>query len=242
MKTAPRPIRIASRAAAGFTLIELLLALSIMSMILAAMSGVLYLAYRMQSSATGALDQTMPVEQALTGIQHDLANIVCNNASNNVMLIGSFQTINRTNTLADQIPGSPDFYTTDGEPDGLLPWGDVEKIDYLLSSSTNRSLQGRDLVRAITRNLLPVNNSFPQPDQKRTILSGVQSVVFSYYDGTTWEQNWDSTQQTNLPYGIKMTIQMAAQGYGRAAVPSKTYELYIPVDVQMSTNYTVQLP
>ena len=241
-----RPIQIggAHRAPlhAGFTLIELLLALSIMSMILAAMSSVLFIAFRAQSSMTATLEQSMPVEQALITIQRDLANIVCNNASNNIMLIGSFQTINQTNVLNDQIPSSPDFYTTGGEPDGMVPWGDIEKVNYLLSTGTNRSIQGRNLVRAVTRNLLPVNNIPTQPDQRRILLTGVRSVLFNYYDGMTWDANWDSTQQTNLPYGIRMTIQMAAQGTGRAAVPAKTYDLYIPVSVQMSTNLSSALP
>jgi type II secretion system protein J len=240
MKTAQRTISAASGAAAGFTLIELLLAISIVSMILAAMSGVLYVAFRMEKSVTSTLDESMPVEQALIGIQRDLSCIVCNNASNNIMLIGSFQTINQTNVLPGQI--GPDFYTTGGEPDGMVPWGDVEKIDYLLAASTNRSAQGMDLVRAVTHNLLPINNMLPQPDQKRVVLSGVQSAIFTYYDGMSWDQNWDSTQQTNLPFGLKLTIQMAAQGAARTAARPKLYELYIPVDVQMSTNLTSALP
>ena len=239
MKPAP-PTPAAFRAAAAFTLIELLLALSIMSMILAAMSGVLYLAFHLQSTITNTLEESMPVEQALLGIQRDLSCIVCNNASNNVMLIGSFQSINQTNLLHGQI--GPDFYTTGGEPDGMVPWGDIQKVDYLLASSTNRSTQGRDLVRAVTRNLLPINNMPTTPDRKQVILSGVQELKFTYYDGTSWENNWDSTQQTNLPSGIKVTIQMAAQGYGRSAVAARSYELYIPVDVQMSTNITSAMP
>jgi type II secretion system protein J len=227
------------RAAAGFTLIELLLALSIMSMILAAMSGVLYLAFRLQAGVTNSLEESMPVEQALLGIQHDLSCIVCNNASNNAMLIGSFQSINLTNMLPGQI--GPDFYTTGGEPDGMVPWGDIQKVDYVLSSSTNRNMQGRDLVRAVTRNLLPINGMPTTPDRRQIILSGVQDFRFTYYDGLTWGNNWDSTQQTNLPVGIKVTITMAAQGNGRTAVAPRPYELYIPVDVQMSTNTTTSL-
>jgi type II secretion system protein J len=226
--------------APAFTLIELLLAISIMSLVLTAMSGVLYIAFRLQSSVTDALEQSMPVEQALIGIQRDLANIVCNNSSNNIMLIGAFQTINQTNTLPFQV--GPDFYTTDGQPDGLVPWGDVEKIDYLLVPTANRQLRGSDLVRAVTRNLLPVNGGPTTPDYKTILLSGVQNVTFMYYDGLAWDQNWDSTQQTNLPYGIKMDIRMASQGTGRGATAAKTYELIIPVDVQMSTNLTTALP
>jgi hypothetical protein len=187
---------------------------------------------------TDSLEQSMPIEAALASIQHDLANIVCNNASNNIMLIGCFQTINQTNVLPNQV--GPDFYTTDGEPDGLFPWGDVEKIDYLLAPSANRATRGKDLVRAITHNLLPVTSP-PLPDQKRVLLSGVENVIFTYYDGLSWEQNWDSTQQTNLPAGIKMDIYMAAQANNRRAAP-KVYELVIPVDVQMSTNITIALP
>ncbi len=224
--------------ARGFTLIELLLAISIMSLILAAMSSILYIAFRLQNGVTESLEQSMPIEAALTSIQHDLANIVCNNASNNIMLIGCFQSINQTNVLPDQV--GPDFYTTDGQPDGLVPWGDVEKIDYLLSPSATRGTQGKDLVRAVTHNLLPVLGT-TLPDQKRVLLSGVQNVIFTYYDGLAWDQTWDSTQQTNLPAGIKMQIYMAAQGNSRGVAP-KVYELIIPVDVQMSTNITVALP
>jgi type II secretion system protein J len=226
--------------APAFTLIELLLAISIMSMVLAAMSGVLYLAFRLQGSVNDTLDQCMPVEQALTSIQRDLANIVCNNSSNNIMLIGAFQSVNQTNTLPGQV--GPDFYTTDGQPDGLVPWGDVEKIDYLLVPAGNRQLRGNDLVCAVTRNLLPVNGGPTVPDRKTVLLSGVQNVSFMYYDGLAWDQSWDSTQQTNLPYGIRMDIRMASQGNGRAATAPKTYSLFIPVDVQMSTNLSTALP
>jgi type II secretion system protein J len=223
---------------AAFTLIELILAISIMSLILSAMSGVLYVAYRLHTGVTDSLEQALPPETALLTIQRDLANIVCNNTSNNIMLIGSFQTINQTNALPGQI--GPDFYTTGGQPDGLLPWGDVEKVDYLLQASANRNLSGQDLVRAVTHNILSVTSP-PQPEEKRVILSGVQSVVCTYYDGTSWDNAWDSTQQTNLPSAIKMQIFMAAQGVARSGAVGKTYTLVIPVDVQMSTNTTSSL-
>jgi len=228
-----------SRSFGAFTLIELILAISIMSLILTAMSSVLYVAYRLHAGVTASVEQAFPPEQALLYIQRDLANIVCNNASNNVMLVGSFQTINQTNVQPGQI--GPDFYTTGGQPDGFTSWGDIEKVDYLLSPPANRNTIGNDLVRAVTHNLLPVTSP-ATPDERRTILSGVQNVVFTYYDGLSWDTSWDSTQQTNLPNAIKMQIYMAAQGPRGAAIPGKLYELVVPVDVQMSTNTTVALP
>ena len=230
----------ASNAAApAFTLIELILAISIMSLILASMSSVLYIAFRLHSGVTDSIEQTAPVEQALITIQHDLSNLICTTNNTNGSLIGPLQTANQTNVLPNQV--GPDFYTTGGEPDGLVPWGDVEKINFLLVPSTDRMAQGMDLVRAVTRNLLPVNGP-PMPDNKRILLSNVRNVTFTYYDGMAWDQNWDTTQQTNLPCAIKMQILMAPQGTGRNAAFPKTYELVIPVDVQMSTNLTSALP
>jgi type II secretion system protein J len=241
MKMAQHTLNAVARGGGGFTLIELLLAIGIMATILAAMSSVLYIAFRLNNGVSESVEESMPVEQALNFIQRDLANVVCTTNSmlgtngtavnTNTMLIGPFQSINQTNTLPDQI--GPDFYTSGGEPDGMVPWGDIEKIDYLLSLPTNRMMAGKDLVRAVTRNLLPVNPP-TVPDQKRTLLSGVQSVIFTYYDGTSWDPQWDSTQQTNLPYAIKMDIQMAAQTRGSGLGPK--YELVIPLDVQVTTN------
>jgi general secretion pathway protein J len=235
-------INVMTRSSGGFTLIELLLAIGIMATILAAMSTILFVAFKLNNGVTEAVNQTMPVEQALNYIQRDLANVICTTntmlgtngtaVNTNTLLIGPFQTINQTNLLPDQI--GPDFYTTGGQPDGLVPWGDIEKVDYLLSAPTNRLAVGKDLVRAVTRNLLPVTSP-PLPDQKRVVLSGVQNVIFSYYDGTQWDPQWDSTQQTNLPSAIKMTIQMAA--LSRSSGLGLKYELIIPVDVQVTTNY-----
>jgi type II secretion system protein J len=240
MKTASHTLKLVSGAADGFTLIELLLAVSIMATILAAMSSVLFIAFRLNNGVTAAVEQSAPVEQALAGIQRDLANIICStNTTNTGMLIGPLQTVNQTNVLPDQI--GPDFYTTGGQPDGLTPWGDIEKVDYLLSAGTNRMILGKDLVRAVTRNLLSVNTP-PQPDSKRTILHGVQNLIFTYYDGNAWQQQWDTTQQTNLPVAIKMQIQMAPQYVGRIQTRPPVYELVIPIDLNLTTNTTSALP
>jgi len=241
MRTASHTLKLASSAGGGFTLIELLLAISIMATILAAMSGILFIAFRLSNGVTATIEQSAPTEQALMNLQRDIANVICStNTTNTGMFIGPFQTVNQTNVLPGQI--GPDFYTTGGQPDGLVPWGDIEKIDYLLAPGTNRSVFGQDLVRAVTRNLMPVNGT-PQPETRRTILTGVQSVVMTYYDGNAWDSQWDTTQQTNLPVAVKVQIQMAAQGYARnQQTRPLLYELVVPIDLQLTTNITSALP
>ena len=73
------------------------------------------------------------------------------------------------------------------------------------------------------------------PEEKHTILSGVQSVTFLYYDGSQWDPTWDTTQQTNLPLAIKVQIQMAGVGTGPLAA-ARPLELVVPMDILLTTN------
>jgi hypothetical protein len=149
-------------------------------------------------------------------------------------LIGPLQTVNQTNILPGQM--GPDFYTSGGELDGMVPWGNIQKIDYLLSAPSNGAAgPGQDLVRAITRNLLPIS-ALPQPEERQVLLSGVRTLTFLYYDGTQWDQAWDTTQQTNLPRAIKVQIQMAGASSGALALVNPPLELIVPVDTLLNTN------
>jgi type II secretion system protein J len=212
----------------AFTLVELLLAVSIMSILLVAVHGIFFAALRLRNATIDSLEGSLPTEEALEVIQHDLANIV---ASTNGILIGPLQTTSTSNAIPNQI--GPDFYTSGGEMDGMVPWGNIQKIDYLLATPTNGVRgPGRDLIRAVTRNLLSMNQP-PQPEEQHALLSGVQSLKFLYYDGTQWDADWDTTQQTNLPLAIKVQIQMAT---ARGALASGPVELVVPMDILLNTN------
>jgi prepilin-type N-terminal cleavage/methylation domain-containing protein len=213
----------------GFTLVELLIAAVAMAILLFAIHTAFFAAINLRQRTEDALESSLPREEALQTIQHDLANLV---ASTNGTFFGPLQSINQTNVLPGQV--GPDFYTSCGELDGMVPWGNVEKIDYLLAAPTNGATgPGQDLIRAVTRNLLPINPP-PMPEERHAILSGVQSVNFLYYDGSAWDSAWDTTQQTNLPLAIKVQIQMAAHPGALAAAPP--LELVVPIDVLLSTN------
>ena len=215
----------------AFTLIELMLAISIMCIILVAINGVFFTALRLRNTAVNSLEASLPVEQALSIMEQDLSNLVGSTNTNGVFF-GPFQTTNPTNALPNQV--GPDFYTSGGELDGVKPWNCGQKIDYVLSAPTNGVRgPGMDLIRAVTRNLLPISPP-TQPEEQHAILSGVQSLIFFYYDGTQWDQTWDTTQQTNLPLAIKVQIKMAPTP--GALTQNKPLELVVPVDVLLNTN------
>jgi type II secretion system protein J len=227
MITAVQPS--SARVSRGFTLIEIIIAVSIMAILLVAIHAAFLAALKLRNTTVNAIEASLPTEEALQIMRRDLANLVI---STNGVFLGPLQTTNPTNNLPGQV--GPDFYTSGGELDGMVPWGNVEKIDYLLTAPSNGPAgPGQDLVRAITRNLLPVSLQ-PMPEEKQTLLSGVQSLTFLYYDGSQWDAAWDTTQQTNLPQAIKVQILLAAVPGALAA--TAPLELVVPIDTLITTN------
>jgi type II secretion system protein J len=165
-------------------LLELLIAVAVFAIVLASINAVFYGALRLRNKTTEALKEALPMQQALAIIKRDLANIVVPG--------GQLSGILQTTVTADLLPGraSPDFYTATGLIDETSPWAEVQKVCYLLADSTDRT-GGQDLIRAVTRNLLPAM-AMDQPVQQ-WLMSGVQALKFFYYDGAQWRDSWDST-------------------------------------------------
>ncbi len=108
----------------------------------------------------------------------------------------------------------------------------MQKIDYSLQAPTNRNNAiGRDLIRGVTRNLLDSTGALaPEP---QTLLQDVQTLQFSYYDGTNWNDTW-STTLSNIPIAIKVSIDFAV---GKAEAQIKPpVSFLVPVVTWSNTN------
>jgi type II secretion system protein J len=219
----------ASRAR-GFTLLELLVAVVAFGIVLAAINAVFFAALRLRNKSAESFERTAPLHHALSAIKRDLANIVVPGG----VLSGPLQTTSITNLVAGQV--SPEFYTAAGFIDQTSPWAEIQKVSYALVPS-EKGAAGLDLVRVISRNLLPV--AAPELPFQQWLMSGVQGILFAYYDGNQWRDAWDSltpdpvTGQTNtLPQAIKVQIQLASTPGGVAARLSAPIELVVPISVQ----------
>ncbi len=224
-----------SRPRRAFTLIEVLIAVAAFAIVLAAINSVFYAALRLRNKTAMALDEALPGQQAVAIIQRDLANLAVPGG----VLSGQLQT-SATKILPNQI--SPDFYTSTGFVDETSPWAEIQRVSYALVPSTNRN-GGKDLFRAVTRNLLPVTAQ-EQP-VLQWLMTGVQNMAFLFYDGAQWRDSWDSTTpdtttglSNNLPRAIKVQIQLAPEQTARAASLLAPIELIVPVSVQARTNQT----
>ncbi len=233
-------LEIPQRKARAFTLIEVLIAITIFAVLLAAINGLFYGAMHLQIKTTDAIDEGLPAEHAATIIKRDIEGVVL--SGTNSVLAG--QTTSGANSGIAQTPEpgikgviSLELYTSTGVISDDLPWGDIQKVDYSLEAPTNRMSQGRDLVRSVTRNLLPTTT--PEVSEQQRLLYNVQKLQVSFYDGTNWTETWGSTD-TNyvVPTAIRFQINMTPDQPGPRGAAS-TIEWLFPVPVSVTlTNLT----
>lgn len=222
----------------GFTLMELLLAIAVSAVVLAAINGVFFAAMRLRNRTAEQLDASIPLQNALTILRRDLMGIQLPGGKFTGTL-NSAATINGEN----ETETGTDIYTNTGRIEEDLPWGDIQRVAYILRAPTNSASRnsGRDLVRVVNRNLLPPVQD--EPVEYR-LLSGVELLEFSFYDGQTWRNTWNSTNETTtLPLAIKVTLTLATpQQRNGATIPANrqrpVHELIVPILLGAATNAT----
>lgn len=231
--TGQRPMR-----GEAFTLIEVLLAVAIFAIVISAIHMVFYGALQLQTKSAAQIDEGLPLQQTIGIIKRDLANLVLPGGT-----FGELQTSrggNSSTNLLEQLSpvydsvigqSSPAFFTSSAPLHEGAPWGDVIRVSYSLAPPTNGT-PGRDLIRSVTRNLLPVTQEQPEIQY---LMPGLETITFYYYDGWQWREFWDSTVETNkVPRGIKVELQLVAQDNER--VRPAPIQVVVPIVVQAGTN------
>jgi general secretion pathway protein J len=198
----------------AFTLLEVLIAIAVFAIVLAAINTVFYSALRLRNRTMATLDETAPIDHALAVIRRDLANTVAPSGTNYPL-----QTTILSQSQFGQL--TPDLYTATGEIDGMVPWGDVQKISYGLVPSADGT--SRDLIRLVSHNLLATTTETPE---QQWLLGGVRNIALHYFDGTQWADVWDTTTQSNLPTAIKVDLDLT----------NTLMHMVVALDTQVRTN------
>jgi prepilin-type N-terminal cleavage/methylation domain-containing protein len=229
----------------GFTLIEVLLAMAISAIVLAAIGGVFFSAFRLRDRTAALLDESAPVYQAVSFLRRDLLGALPPGG----LLAGDFRCGTGTGigmgSGASTGAGSGassglsqnlslQFSTTTGLINSDLPTCDIQEIVYELRDAGSGAGRGnKQLIRSVARNVL-TSGILETDDQP--LLSNVESVEFACYDGYQWRDTWDtSLSDTNLPTAVRIRVQLAGgnlpgQG-GREPV-----EMVFPLWCQSRTN------
>ena len=222
----------AGNGAGAFTLIEMILAIGVAAIVLIAVNAVLFTALHLRNATADAVDAATPVDAAAVFLKRDLQCAVTPTNGTSKFLSGSFR-VGTLNSTGIAEPVAAEFYTATGALGANAPWADIQRVTYELKNSTAVSGR-RDLYRSVTRNLLSTTATPDVTDQ--LMLSGVDSIKFSGYDGSQWQETWDtsdvSSLNTNLPLAVRVDIQMAGGGNANPA----PVELVVPIDSVSRTN------
>lgn len=218
-----------SHRSAGFTLIEILLATLVGAIVLLVINGTFFGALRLSNTTEASIASGLELDRALGIVRRDLAGVVLPSTNG---LAGPLQTTLGSSlsggTYGDQVGAS--LFTNSGAIDGWNPFSEVQMVEYYLAPATDGTNR-RNLVRVVTRNLLPVQTA---TTDVQTLLTGVADVTIDYYDGTAWTDSWDSTVTSTMPTAIRFQVTLAsADPQQRAGAP---IELLVPVVVTTTTS------
>lgn len=209
---------------------ELLLAIAVGSVVLIVIQTTFFGALRLHRTTHARLDDDRAVERTLGIVRRDLAGLMLPGG----VLSGELQTTAFSSmtagTQGDRV--TPDLFTSSGRIDGWTPFADVQSVAYYLSPATTAS-DGRDLIRVVTRNLLPVQETQPE---ETVLLQNVAAAEMMFFDGSGWVDNWDSATTATLPTALKFSLFMAPRERNTAA--PAPLEIVVPVTAITTTSQT----
>jgi hypothetical protein len=159
----------------------------------------LRVAFKARSSAEAAVEPARAVDVAMGILRDDIENAMVPNG----VLAGNFT---GTDTRDDRNLDADDlvFYSTADSPQHAVANGEIKNIELTVVTPSNSD--DHVLIRRVTRNLLSQVQA--NPDEE-IICRHVLGFNLRYYDGSQWNDSWDSTQEDNtLPAAIEVTLTM----------------------------------
>jgi type II secretion system protein J len=214
----------------AFTLIELLLGVAIFAIVLMAINTVFYSGLRLERATTRALDERVALNQAMAILRRDLLGAVQPN-SNGVFNCDFISGTSRGSSMGSSKGSSIEFSTTTGVIKDEVPWGDMQRVRYELVEPADRTTRGMDLVRVVTRNLLPTTT---EEYETQWLLGNVESMEFLTCDGSSWRDAWDTTMgDTGLPTAVRARFLLAnTNSVNNASITREPLELLVPLVTQ----------
>jgi hypothetical protein len=159
----------------------------------------LYIAFKARDTGLRSLESVRKCEAAISLLKEDIASA----AGPNGLLAGPFVGQRAADLAGDQ-GDSLTFCATATDSEADTGMGDIRKVEFACEASDDG--RGVTLVRRVTANLLSPRTVEPRQE---TICRGVRSFQLRYFDGSAWQDTWDSTTQGNiLPVAVEVTIEV----------------------------------
>ena len=210
---------------AGFTLMEVMFATMAFALILLVMqmtfSGALGLRNRMQKR----VDQHSAMTQAMSVMKRDLENMI---VTGGLMAEGMVCTeLGSPEMPDDQL----EFYSTTAVVSDQFPWGDVQKVGYLLGVDPMQTVTtnlGQALMR-MSLNTLPLEAN-EEPPVETLMLDNVRSLQFEFFDGLEWSQTWDSSvNEPAVPLAVRAMVEVFTTNPNPTGRETRIWEVLVPI-------------
>ena len=229
----------------GFTLIELILAMLITAMLAACLYGTMHSALQARRAARDAIEPTREASITTDLLRQDFDGVLPptgllagaftgthqpgqSGMDNDTVVFYSIGKDDVTNPAAQTTSGSRGGVSLNvrgsGNNANTNPMSEgIRKVELLVRTDVNPSV----LVRRITRNLLPT--TLPPPDEE-VLCRDVRSFSLRYFDGTTWQTDWDSTTVGDvLPLAVSITIELNDPNAATGEPSSRRSQRVIPM-------------
>lgn len=183
----------------AFTLLEMVVATALTAVLAGSLYATLYIAFKARRSASSAVEEVRKVELAIELIRADIQSAVVPSG----VLAGAFVGDEGTDTFG-RVCDALLLHCTAPGPELAEGTGDVRMVELACEQAEEGT--GLVLVRRVTTNLLAPTTREPQEE---VLCRGVYAFGLRYFDGTDWQDNWDSSTQDNvLPSAVEVTLQL----------------------------------
>ena len=210
----------------GFTLLELLVAITIAALVAGSLYSGLRIGLKAQANAESSVEPARTAELAVGLLRPDFESAVPATGTLQGAFLGTDSTGDGSmaaDTVEFHTTGDPleSITTGAGNTSALQagaaqaqPGGEVRRIQLGLMPSASGT--GQILVRRVYTNLLAQAEEEPYEE---VVCRGVLSFNLRYWDGLTWQDNWDSTQiDNNIPSAVEVTIDLQRVQFGETRV------------------------
>lgn len=200
----------------GFTLLELILALGMISMLAVSLYATLRVAFKARESATAGILPMRSANIAMEMLEQDLESALPPTG----VLAGAFigQHLGDAMSSSDTL----EFYCI-GTSDAIDPPRSAGIRRVSLGVMASPDGRGNVLIRRIYSNLLSPTEAVPDDE---ILCRNVRSFSMRYFDGTSWQDDWDSTQMGDvLPVAVEVNLTIATSADSQSP-PYHVYRVY----------------
>jgi type II secretion system protein J len=195
------------RRQSGFTLLEVVLAMAMVAMLALSLFASLRIGFKARQSATRAVAPVRAMQVAMDLVRQDLESALPPTG----VLAGAFigEHLQEDGGDADMV----EFYCVGEGPMRAEPtgWGGIRKINMGVVKLEDGK---KGLVREITSNLLA---AVQETAEQEVLCRGVRSFTLRYFDGTAWQDMWDSSEMGDvLPMAVEVTIELEPPAHAAA--------------------------